>query len=73
MFNRRRSGAGPHENPARLVRPIKWPQSFVRSVPGYTAVVAKQITREQAARKKAQAAGFMNRIGQPDRAQESTT
>jgi hypothetical protein len=35
-----------------------------------TGVVAKEITREQAERKKAQAASFMDRIGQPDRAEE---
>jgi hypothetical protein len=32
--------------------------------------VAKEFTREQAERKKAQAAAFMERIGQPDRAEE---
>ena len=32
--------------------------------------MAKAITREQAARKKAQAAAFLNRIGKPDEAQE---
>src|SRR5215469_1119245 len=30
----------------------------------------KEVTREQAARKKSQAAAFMERIGQPDRAEE---
>ena len=30
----------------------------------------KEVTREQAARKKSQAAAFMERIGQPDRAAE---
>lgn len=32
--------------------------------------MAKQLTREQASRKKAQAAAFMERIGEPDRAEE---
>ena len=32
--------------------------------------MARQTTREQAERKKAQAAAFMERIGQPDRAEE---
>jgi hypothetical protein len=32
--------------------------------------MAKPLTREQAARKKSQAAAFMERIGQPDRAEE---
>ena len=32
--------------------------------------MAKEITREQAERKKTQAAEFMDRIGQPDRAEE---
>jgi hypothetical protein len=32
--------------------------------------VAKQVTREQAERKKHQAAAFMERIGEPDRADE---
>jgi hypothetical protein len=32
--------------------------------------MAKEVTREQADRKKAQAASFMGRIGQPDRAEE---
>jgi len=32
--------------------------------------VAKAISREQAGRKKAQAAAFMERIGEPDRARE---
>jgi hypothetical protein len=32
--------------------------------------MAKQITREQAERKKARAASFLSRIGQPDRAEE---
>jgi hypothetical protein len=32
--------------------------------------VAKQLTPEQAERKKSQASAFMERIGQPDRAQE---
>jgi len=33
-------------------------------------LVAKSITREQAERKKSQAAEFMDRIGDPDRADE---
>lgn len=33
-------------------------------------LVAKEITREQADRKRTQAASFMERIGQPDRAEE---
>ena len=32
--------------------------------------MAKQVTREQAERKKTQAAAFMERIGEPDRADE---
>ena len=32
--------------------------------------MAKQVTHDQAERKKAQAAAFMERIGQPDRAEE---
>ena len=32
--------------------------------------MAKQVTREQAERKKQQAAEFMDRIGEPDRAEE---
>ncbi len=32
--------------------------------------MAKQLTREQGERKKAQAAAFMERIGEPDRAEE---
>jgi hypothetical protein len=32
--------------------------------------VAKDVTREQAQRKKTQAAAFLERIGQPDRAEE---
>ena len=38
----------------------------------YTRLVAKSkdVTREQAERKKAQAAAFMERIGEPDRADE---
>ncbi len=32
--------------------------------------MAKQLTREQAERKKVQAASFLARIGQPDRAEE---
>jgi hypothetical protein len=32
--------------------------------------MAKEVTQEQAERKKAQAAEFMSRIGQPDRAEE---
>lgn len=32
--------------------------------------MAKQVTREQAERKKAQAAPFVERIGEPDRADE---
>ena len=35
--------------------------------------MTKQFTREQAARKKAQAAAFMERIGQPERAEEFET
>jgi hypothetical protein len=33
-------------------------------------MMAKQVTREQAERKKRQAAAFMERIGEPDRANE---
>jgi hypothetical protein len=36
----------------------------------YTLVVAKEVTREQAERKKAQAAEFMERLGEPERAEE---
>jgi hypothetical protein len=32
--------------------------------------VAKQLTQEKTGRKKAQAAAFMERIGEPDRAEE---
>lgn len=39
-------------------------------IPVMLAVVAKQLTREQAERKKAQAADFMDRIGEPERAEE---
>jgi len=32
--------------------------------------MGKQVTRDQAERKRAQAAGFMERLGEPDRAEE---
>jgi hypothetical protein len=46
---------------------------FAHPIPPYNPhrmAKHKEVTREQAALKKSQAAAFMERIGQPDRAEE---
>jgi hypothetical protein len=45
-------------------------KGFDRATLAYSLHMAKQVTREQAERKRTQAASFMERIGQPDRAEE---
>lgn len=53
-----------------MVRLTNGAWGLVRASLPYNSCVGKALTREQAARKKDQAAAFMNRIGQPDRAAE---
>ena len=48
----------------------KFRPCFVGPSRAYDSNVAKQITRKQAQRKKAQASAFMERIGEPARAKE---
>jgi hypothetical protein len=43
---------------------------FDHNIRPYNICVAKEVTREQAERKKTQAAEFMDRMGDPDRADE---
>jgi hypothetical protein len=50
--------------------PNKLSTTFDLAKLAYSLHMAKQVTREQAERKRTQAAAFMDRIGQPDRAQE---
>jgi hypothetical protein len=49
---------------------IHLPYLTTTNQPYAANVASKDVTREQAELKKSQAAEFMNRIGQPDRADE---